>query len=56
MFYFIDIKYKTLKELWQALEETNIWDNEGIMRFTIFDFHSFKIVNNIPINDQIHKL
>ena len=47
-------KYKTSKYLWQALEETYIQDNEGAIRFTIFDFHNFKMVDHISINDQIH--
>ena len=47
-------KFTTSKQLWQALENTYTKDNEGAMRFTISDFNNFKMVDNLPIIDQIH--
>ena len=42
---------QTSKELWQALEKIYTRDNKGAMRFTISDFHNFRMVDNLPIND-----
>ena len=48
-------KYEKAIDIWNALEDEYNKDNEGLIRFTISDFHSYKMVDEISINDQIHK-
>ena len=47
-------KYKIAKKLWTTLKDAYNRDNEEAMRFTISNFSNFKMINNVPINDQIH--
>lgn len=49
------IKYEKAKDLWNALEDAYSRDNEGIVRFKNYYFHNYKMIDEIPINDQIHK-
>lgn len=47
--------YNTAKEVWEALEHTYTKDNESKIRFTASDFNNYKMVDDKPIIDQIHK-
>lgn len=46
---------RLLLKIWNALEDNYLKDNDGALKFTASNFNNFKIVDNIPINDQIHK-
>jgi gag-polypeptide of LTR copia-type len=48
-------KFEKTKDLWNALDDAYSRDNEGIVRFTISDFHNYKMVDEFSINEQIHK-
>lgn len=49
--YKTQIKYKTTKEIWNALEDTYLKKLEGVIRFTTFDFNLYIMVDHLPIND-----
>jgi len=52
--YDIYYEYKSVKELWIALEEEYGLDDAWIKRFT-FSFNKFLMTDGKPINDQLHE-
>lgn len=46
---------KIVKEFWDDLEDHYTHIDTGIVRYTISQFHSFKMVDPKPINDQIEE-
>ncbi|KAJ6826463.1 uncharacterized protein M6B38_373615 [Iris pallida] len=53
--YNIFFEYKSAKELWDALKDEYGCDDAGIDRFNSTTFNQYVMVDNKPINDQIHE-
>ena len=53
--YGIYYEFKSAKELWEVFEEKYGLDDAGINRFTFSFFSKFIMVDNKPINDQLHE-
>ncbi|XP_074373904.1 uncharacterized protein LOC141714273 [Apium graveolens] len=52
--YDIYCEFDSAKELWEALETEYGFDDVDIHRFSASSFYNFKMVDNIPIGDQLH--
>jgi len=52
--YDIHYEYKSAKEVWEALEDEYDLNDAGIERFTS-SFNKFMMVDNKPINEQLHE-
>ena len=53
--YDIHYEYKSAKEVWEALEDEYDLNDAGIERFTSSSFNKFMMVDNKPINEQLHE-
>lgn len=51
----IYVKFSSAREIWKALQNKYGSEDVGKRKYVVSEFLKFQMVDNIPINDQIHQ-